>query len=84
MPTFLITSDQPSPSLEEKIKEMHPEHYYVMGGNIWLVDAEQTTEDLAASLGIRSGKFGKAAVFKVDGYSGFHKKDLWEWLTLPS
>ena len=83
MPTFLIISDKPNPPLEKTIKEAYPDDCYIISKNHWLIDAEETTGDLAEELGVRDGSFGKVIVFRVDSYSGYHSKNLWEWLTLP-
>ena len=82
MPVFLIVSEENNPTLDDKVREMFPEKYYVLSGNQWLVDAEETTSDMSKELEISEGNFGRVTVFKIDGYTGYHKKSLWEWLAL--
>ncbi len=82
MPVFLIVSDAENPVLEEKIKNSYPKDHFLLSHNHWLVDAEETTEEVADKLGIRGGGAGRAIVFGVGSHSGFHRKSVWEWLKL--
>lgn len=82
MPTFLIFSEKKHEALGDKIREIYPDDHYDLGAGKWLIEAEKTTKDVAEEIGIRGGAFGRAVVFKVDTFSGFHSKSLWEWLSL--
>ena len=82
MPVFLIVSEAENPVLKEKIKDSYPKDHFVLSHNQWLLDAEETTEEVAEKLGIRQGEAGPAIVFGVESQSGFHRKSVWEWLKL--
>ena len=91
MPDFLVCSRKDNPALEAKIKNEFPDdnHYILRQGSQWLIDAEQTTKELADRLGItknggspQKGEFSGAVVFLVSSYWGYYGKSLWEWLEL--
>ena len=82
MPVFLIVSEKNNPDLQAKIAEAFPDEVFVLSRNHWLVDAKETTSDMKKELDISEGRFGRVAIFKIDSYSGYHKKSLWEWLQL--
>ena len=91
MPDFVVCSLKDNPDLEAKIKKEFSEnnHYILRQGSQWLIDAEQTTKELAERLGItqngsspRQGEFPGSVVFLVSTYWGDHRKSLWEWLEL--
>lgn len=83
MPTFLIVSSEAKPDLAKKIKDTFGgEEFYTLGADQWLVEADETTQDVAEKLGVRQGDFGQAVVFRVDTWSGYHVTSLWEWLQL--
>ena len=83
MPVFLIVSAQDkNPELETKIKTSFPDDHYVLADNQWLIEAEETTKDLAEKIGIRDGGFGSAVAFRIEGYSGYNATSLWAWLEL--
>lgn len=84
MSTYLIVSDAGRPDLDAAIKSKFDDAYH-MNDRAWLVEAEETTQQLAEALEIRGegekkGKFGRTVVFLVTNWSGFHGRDLWEWL----
>ena len=82
MPVFLIVSEKDSPDLHAEIERVFPDKSFALSGDQWLVDAEETTKDMHKELGIGEGRYGRVVVFKIDGYSGYHRKSLWEWLQL--
>ena len=83
MTVFLIVSDDDNPDLAGRIAEVFPEdNHYVLSNNQWLVDASKTTDEVAKSLDVIGGNFGKVVVFSVTGHSGYHKQSLWEWMQL--
>lgn len=83
MTVFLIVSDDDNSDLAGRIAEEFPkDDHYVLSNNLWLVDASKTTGEVAKSLDVIDGKFGKVVVFSVSGHSGYHKQSLWEWMQL--
>ena len=83
MTVFLIVSDTDNPDLAGRIAEEFPkDDHYVLSNNQWLVDANKTTGEVAKSLDVIDGKFGKVVVFSVSAHSGYHKQSLWEWMQL--
>jgi hypothetical protein len=53
-------------------------------GRFWVVaEAGLTAHQVAQKIGI-DGSAGQFAVFSIAGFFGYHRKDLWEWLTINS
>ena len=84
MAVFLIVSEKTNPTLGTRIAEVYPDDLYKVGEDQWLVASDKPSKDVAESLKIHEGEFGRVVVFKVDSYYGWHSKSLWEWLALKS
>ena len=83
MATFIVVSEEDSPSLAEKIAlEFEDEFYILRNDSQWLVEAESTTPEVVEALEIKGDKYGRAVVFAVSNFHGWHKRSLWEWLEL--
>ena len=82
MAIFVVISESASEQLFNTIAHTYPGNFYKIGSDQWLIAAHKRTKDVADSLNISVGAVGRAAVFKMDGYFGWHDKRLWEWLEL--
>ena len=82
MPVFVVlTADEKKP-IVETLKGKFGDNWYQISDHQWLVDTNETAVSLAEKLK-ESADGSVFVVFKVDSHSGFHKKDLWDWLELP-
>ena len=82
MPVFVVLTDEEEEKIVESIKGDFGDNWYRIWDNQWLVDANETAESLSKKIRKKAGDSTFAA-FKVDSYSGFHKKDMWDWFELP-
>lgn len=83
MATFIVVSEEDSPSLAEKIAlEFEDEFYTLRENSQWLVEAESTTPEVSEALEIKGDKYPRTVVFAVSNYHGWHKHSLWEWMEL--
>lgn len=84
MAIFLVAADTPNLDLKNRIREQYPNDYFEINPSLWLISADKVTRQLADELGIPGGSLGRAVVFLVDSYNGWHKKSLWEWVKLKN
>ena len=82
MPLFVVLTADDEEPIVETLKEEFSENWYQVWDHQWLVDANETAELISKKLKENAGN-SIFSVFKVDSYSGYHKKDLWDWLELP-
>ena len=82
MPVFVVLTTEEEEPIVETIKREFGDNWYQIWEHQWLVDANETAESLSTIL--KENADGSIfAVFKSDSYSGFHKKDMWDWFELP-
>lgn len=88
MAVFVVLAEHPNKQLGQKVIEAFPNDHYVLDDRSWLVSANVISRKVSDLLEITSdedilaGKMGRAIVFAIDGYYGFHDKDIWEWINL--
>jgi hypothetical protein len=59
--------------------------YYKITPQQFLVDGgEFTTQQVADALSVPGGNVGTVMVLRVTNYTGWHSKDMWEWLEIHS
>ena len=82
MSIFVIVSLTPNPQLSAGIAQAYPDNFFTIAPDQWLVSTDTLTKEVADKLNITGGGQGSVAVFKIETYSGWHNKSLWEWIEL--
>lgn len=85
MPVFAIIAPAADARLDAAVRAHFPGNYFVItSGQYLVVDDKATTSEITERLEVPGGKVGRALVIPVQNYSGWHAKDLWEWLAARS
>ena len=81
MALFAIIAPSDSVLLEVAIKREFPsDHFSIAPGQFAVSAPNVTTQEVAHKIGDR-GEVGQFMVFPISNWWGWHRKDLWEWLT---
>jgi hypothetical protein len=84
MAVFALIAPSLDPRLEEAVKAHFAEgDYYKITPEQFLVAAPRglTTQQVSDLLGVGGGNVGRVMVLRVLNYTGWHSKDMWEWIT---
>ncbi len=85
MSVFLVLAPEPEPRLDVAVKASFPDNYFVIAAGQYLVaDDKLTTPEISEKLGAPSGGVGRVLIIPVQNYTGWHNKDLWEWIVSRS
>ena len=85
MQTFAIFDLDKPQVVAERLEKLYPGRYYELDdGEAFLVAAQQTTDEVAKSLGITGTSDGGTGglVLAFNSYHGVHYKKLWEWISV--
>ena len=66
-------------------RKIAPQDFHKVDDSTWLVSAPQnivTPKELSDYLEISSGSIGQVLIMHVTSYYGFHKREIWDWLTM--
>lgn len=81
MSTYAIIAPAADPRLKIAIDRVFPEKNFEFApGQFVATRTGLTSTQLAAEIGTNE-QVGQYVIFSVSGYWGFHRRDLWEWLT---
>lgn len=83
MPVFAIIAPTDDGRLNLAVQSKFPRHFKFGPGQYVVNDLGPTAQHLALTLG-SNDQVGQYVIFSVAGHWGYHRKDLWEWLTLNS
>jgi hypothetical protein len=86
MAAFAVLAPPSSPQLSllsSSIIRNFPKHFEIAQGQYVVAATSMTAEQVAKQIGI-DGVVGQFVVFSIAGTFGYHRKDLWEWITLNS
>ena len=84
MTTFAIIAPAESATLKAAIEEHFKGNYFEFGpGQFVMVAPDVTSRQVSETLGPLTDN-DRFVVFTVAGHWGFHRKDLWEWLSVRS
>lgn len=84
MADFAVLGTAENELLRGAIERHFRDAHFHIAEHQWVVaDTGATAERVAEKIGA-DGRSGEFVVFSVAGYFGYHRKDLWEWLTLNS
>lgn len=81
MTVFAIIAPSFNEGLEQAVKSAFPERWYVIAPGQYLVSADRTTAtQVMEKLRLSGGERGRAMVLRLTSYTGWHAKDMWEWI----
>lgn len=83
MTTFAVYLRTGSDLAAQRIQSEYPDDSLNLSHDLWLVSSEETSQEVAERLQIRSEERNPATsgiVFRVENWSGFADKSVWEWL----
>lgn len=80
MTIFVVFRVQDPGKIRPAIQREFSSDHYDLGNNEWLISSTDTTEKVAARLGIPKGENGSAIVFAMSGYYGRAPTSIWEWI----
>lgn len=91
MAIFAVLSPEPNAKLETAVRDAFPDSFYKITPAQFLVSAPKlTTNQVSEKLSVTGGGVGRALIIRFSSYTGWHSKDMWEWIgnqtspTLPS
>jgi len=82
MAIYVILSQEPNPTIEDRIKNLFPEDYYLLSDRQWLVSSNKIAKSISDEIGISNGEHGNVVVFWITGYFGWWTRTVWEWMRL--
>jgi hypothetical protein len=81
MTIFAVIAPDPDPKLEPAVREAFPDSFYKINPSQFLVSAAKlTTNQVAEKIGAPNGGVGRVLIARISTYTGWHTKDMWEWL----
>lgn len=81
MTVFAIIAPGASAPLKAAVDRNFPKNFEFAPGQFVASESGLTAAQVAQKLGA-NGEVGQFVAFTVAGHWGFHRKDLWEWLTV--
>ena len=72
-----------SRELADAVTSKFPRHFEIAPGQ-YVVWADGSTAQQVGQILGPNGEVGQFVVFSVAGHWGYHRRDLWEWLTINS
>ncbi len=81
MALFAVISVGENERLADAVKREFSDSSFRIGPGQYFVSATKlTTKDVATRLGTSGGKVGRVLVMNVVNQTGWHSKDMWEWI----
>ena len=83
MAVYLISLNEPSPEVWEKVRENWPEGRHLILTNCMAFVAPEgiaLTQEIADALGVNSEHNVSGIVAELDNYGGFNRSALVEWM----
>jgi hypothetical protein len=83
MPVFAVIAPAFDERLDSAVKQNFSGSnilYEIAPGQYLISAARMTTKQLAEKLGIIGGGVGRVLVLRLGNYTGWHAKDMWEWI----
>ena len=82
MIVYLVVSEADRPDLGTQIEIQFPLNSRKVAPAQWLVAANATAQSVAETIGLGGGRYGRCMVVGINGYYGWHEKDIWDWIAL--
>ena len=81
MALFAIIAPSGSDVLTAAVQRAFPDDYFVIAPGQFAVSvSDGTTQEVAQRVGVK-GEVGHFMVFPLSNWWGWHRKDVWEWLS---
>lgn len=87
MPLFALISPADNPALEKAVGDKFKDRFFKVAPGQFIVSPDNaTTQEVAEELGIPSNKsnLGSVMVLAIANYTGWHNRNLWEWMAAQS
>lgn len=85
MALFAAISPTENAQLAEAVAREFPgSHFEVAPGQFLIAARQLTTQSVAEKLHAMSGGVGRVLIMNVLNQTGWHSKDMWEWITNQS
>jgi hypothetical protein len=83
MAAFAVIAPSDNALIAGAIERNFPRRFQIGQGQYVVAENGMTAQDVSQRIGI-DGTAGQFVVFSIAGFFGYHRKDLWEWLTINS
>jgi hypothetical protein len=83
MAAFAVLAPPDNHVIADVIERNFPRRFHITQGQFLVAESGLTAQQVAEKIGL-NGAAGQFAVVSIAGFFGYHRKDLWEWLTLNS
>lgn len=83
MTAFAVVAPPDNYLIGSAIERNFSRRFNITQGQYVVAEPGLTAQQVAEKIGL-NGSAGQFAVFSIAGYFGYHRRDLWEWLTLNS
>jgi len=81
MAVFAVIAPTPNERLEAAVKLRFPDRWFVIAPGQYLVSADRAVPtQVMEKLGLTGGGLGRAIILQVTSYTGWHTKDIWDWI----
>lgn len=87
MPLYALISPHDNPALEKAVEEKFKERFFKAAPGQFIISPDAaTTQQVADELGIPGNKagLGTVMVLAIANYTGWHDRNLWEWMAAQS
>ena len=85
MAIFALIAPELDPRLAQAIEASFAESFYKITDSQFLVSAPKlTTSQVADKIGAGGGAVGRVLILRFTSYTGWHSKNLWEWVDAQS
>ena len=82
MTIYAAISDGENDPLGVAIAAQFPDSWFKIAPGQFLISTPKlTTIQVSERLGVPGGSVGRVIILHVSNYTGWHSKDMWEWLT---
>lgn len=81
MTVFAVIAPSFNEQLEKAVKDKFPDRWYEIVPGQYLVSVDKMTGgQIMEKLGLAEGSRGRAMILRLGSYTGWHAKDMWEWI----
>lgn len=85
MAVFAVIAPEFNEQLDKAVKSAFLDHYFRIAPGQYLVSGERlTASQVLGKLELTNGTRGRAIILRVASYTGWHNKDIWEWIIAQS
>ncbi len=85
MAVFAAISPELDPRLEKAVEKEFEGRFYKIAPTQFLISGHRiTTNQVAEKLGASWGGVGRVLIARLVNYTGWHSRDMWEWIAAQS